>query len=164
MFDLWFIFAHKVWRSNQFNNYFSKTWWRQDSYWRFKEGVVEPLIEYSNLLMEKKMLHTRCPMVGPKQQTSSLLNYAFGLKNCSKTSWLAFETYLVKYIHHVATPLWGKCEDETCTPKSENLESFETPVTSELDCKGQDTSPWGVLYTVGKALKCKCRKWPRMSH
>jgi hypothetical protein len=23
---------------------------------------------------------------------------------------------------------------------------------------------WGVFYTVGKVLKCKCPKWPRMSH
>jgi hypothetical protein len=36
----------------------------------------------------------------------------------------------------VATPLWGKCEDETHTPKSGNLESFGTPTTSELDCRG----------------------------
>jgi hypothetical protein len=43
-------------------------------------------------------------------------------------------------------------------------ESFETPKNSELDCRGQNTLPWSVLYTVGKALKLKCRKWPRMSH
>jgi hypothetical protein len=24
--------------------------------------------------------------------------------------------------------------------------------------------PWAVLYTVGKALKCRCRKWPCMNH
>jgi hypothetical protein len=110
----------------------------------------------------------------------------------------------------VATPLWGKCEDEihtpksgnlesccnptlrqvwgwnshsqkwelgvllqphfevsvsmTHTPKSGNLESFETPATSELDNRRQNTSPWRVLYTVGKALKCRCRKWPHMRH
>jgi hypothetical protein len=23
---------------------------------------------------------------------------------------------------------------------------------------------WGVLYTIGKVLKCRCSKWPRMSH
>ncbi len=34
----------------------------------------------------------------------------------------------------------------------------------QLDCRGQNTSPWGVLYIVGKVLKCKCRKWPCMSH
>ncbi len=24
--------------------------------------------------------------------------------------------------------------------------------------------PWGAFYTIGKVLKCKCRKWPRMTH
>jgi hypothetical protein len=53
----------------------------------------------------------------------------------------------------VATPLWGKCEDETHTPKSGNLESFETPAASELNSRGQNTLPWCVLYIVGKVLK-----------
>jgi len=61
-------------------------------------------------------------------------------------------------------PTLGKCEDETHTPKSGNLESFETPATSELNSRGQNTSPWSVLYTVGKVLKCRCPKWPLMSH
>jgi len=65
---------------------------------------------------------------------------------------------------NVATPLWSKCEDETCTPKIGNLESSGTPETLELNCRGQTTSPWGVLYIIGKVLKCKCRKWPRMNH
>jgi len=64
----------------------------------------------------------------------------------------------------VATPLWGKCEDETHTPKSGDLESFGTSETSELDCRGQNTSPLGVMYIVGQLLKCRCRKWPRVSH
>jgi hypothetical protein len=63
-----------------------------------------------------------------------------------------------------ATPLWGKCEDETHIPKSGNLESYGIFVTLELDSRGKNTSPWSVLYTVGKVLKCRCRKWPRMSH
>jgi hypothetical protein len=61
-------------------------------------------------------------------------------------------------------PLWGKCEDETRTPKSENLESSGTFETSELNFRSQNTLPLGVFYTVGKVSKCKCRKWPRMSH
>jgi hypothetical protein len=65
---------------------------------------------------------------------------------------------------YVATPLWGKCEDETHTIKSGNLESSETPTTSELNFRSQNTFSWSVLYIVGKALKCRCRKWPRMSH
>jgi hypothetical protein len=66
--------------------------------------------------------------------------------------------------YSVATPLWGKCEDETHTPKSGNLEPSGTLATSELDSRRQNTSPWSVLYIVGKALKCRCRKWPCMSH
>jgi hypothetical protein len=75
-------------------------------------------------------------------------------------------TWLCNYseCEYVVTPLWGKCEDETHTPKNGNLESFGTPATSELDSRGQKSCPWGVLYTVGKVLKCKCRKWPRMGH
>jgi len=53
---------------------------------------------------------------------------------------------------------------ETSIPKSGNSESSGTPEISELDCRGQNTSPWNVLYTIGKVLKCRCRKWPRMSH
>jgi hypothetical protein len=52
--------------------------------------------------------------------------------------------------------LWGKCEDEIHIPKSGNLESSGTPATSELDYRGQNTSPWGVLYIIKKALKCRC--------
>jgi hypothetical protein len=64
----------------------------------------------------------------------------------------------------VATPLWGKCEDDTHTPKSGNWESSGTLAILELDRRSQNTLPWGVLYIVGKALKCRCPKWPCMSH
>jgi hypothetical protein len=49
-------------------------------------------------------------------------------------------------------------------PKSGNWESSETLEILELNSRGQNTSPWGVLYTIGKVLKCRCRKWPCMSH
>ncbi len=65
---------------------------------------------------------------------------------------------------HVATPLWGKCGDETHTPKSGDLKSSRTLKNSELDCKGQNTLHWNVLYTVEKVFKCKCPKWTHMSH
>jgi hypothetical protein len=64
----------------------------------------------------------------------------------------------------VATPLWAKCEGEAHTPKSGNLESSETPKNSELELKGQNTSNWGVLGVIGKVLKCRCLKWPRIGH
>jgi hypothetical protein len=68
------------------------------------------------------------------------------------------------HLVRVATPPWGKCEEETHTPKSGNWESSETPATLEVDNRRQYTSLWSVLYTVGKVLKCRCPKWPRMSH
>jgi hypothetical protein len=61
-------------------------------------------------------------------------------------------------------PTLKECEDDTHTPEMGTWESFETPENSELDCKGQNSSPWGVRYTVGNFLKCRCLKWPRMSH
>jgi hypothetical protein len=64
----------------------------------------------------------------------------------------------------VATPLLEECQDDTHTPEIGTWESFGTPKTSELDCRGQNTLPWNVLHIIGKLLKCRCRKWPCMSH
>jgi hypothetical protein len=50
----------------------------------------------------------------------------------------------------VATALLEECEDDTHTPKMGTWESSGTPKTSELDCRGQNTSHWGVLYIIGK--------------
>jgi hypothetical protein len=57
-----------------------------------------------------------------------------------------------------------ECEDDTHIPEMGTWESFGTLETSEFDCKGQNTSPWGVLHVIENLLKCRCRKWPRMSH
>jgi hypothetical protein len=73
------------------------------------------------------------------------------------------DIFNLKMNSSVTTPFWGKCEDETHTPKSENLEPSKTFKNSELDYKGQNTFHWGVLYTVGKLLKCRCPKWSQMS-
>jgi hypothetical protein len=64
----------------------------------------------------------------------------------------------------VATPLWGSCEVAIHTPKNGTWESSETPENSEHDCRGQNTLHRGVVYTFGKVLKCRCPKWPCMSH
>jgi len=64
----------------------------------------------------------------------------------------------------VATPLWVKCGDESHTLKSGDLESSGTHENSKLDCRGQNTSHWGVLYINEKVLKRRCPKWPCMSH
>ncbi len=65
---------------------------------------------------------------------------------------------------NIATPLWAKCEDETHTLKSGNLESSRIPKNLELDCRGQNTWHWSFLGIIEKVLKCRCPKWPHMSH
>jgi hypothetical protein len=57
---------------------------------------------------------------------------------------------ILKVEHDVATPLLEECEDDTHTLEMGTWESFETPKTSELDRKGQNTLHWGVLYIIGK--------------
>jgi len=61
-------------------------------------------------------------------------------------------------------PTLAKCEDETHTPKVGDLESSGTPECLEFDNRGQNTSDWNVLGVIGKVLKCRCPKWPRISH
>jgi hypothetical protein len=39
-----------------------------------------------------------------------------------------------------------------------------TPESLERDCRGQNSLPWGVLYIIGKLLKCRCLKWARITH
>jgi hypothetical protein len=48
--------------------------------------------------------------------------------------------------------------------KSEDLESSGTLECLELDIKAQNTSHWGVLGVIGKVLKRRYRKWPRIGH
>jgi hypothetical protein len=64
----------------------------------------------------------------------------------------------------VGTSLLEECKDDTHTLEMGTWESFGTPKTSEFDCRGQNTSPWGVLHAIWKLLECRCQKWPCMSH
>jgi hypothetical protein len=61
-------------------------------------------------------------------------------------------------------PTFVKCEDETHTPKVGDLESSGTPECLEFDSRGQNTSHCSVLGVIGKVLKCRCPKWPRVGH
>ncbi len=54
--------------------------------------------------------------------------------------------------------------DETYTLKSGKLESSGTLENSELNFRGQISSLLNVLDVIGKVLKCRCLKWPCMSH
>ncbi len=48
--------------------------------------------------------------------------------------------------------------------KVENLESSGTPECLELDIKGKNTSNWGVLGVIGKVLKRRYLKCPRIGN
>ncbi len=64
----------------------------------------------------------------------------------------------------LSQPYLRECEDETHTLEMGTWESSGTPKTLEFNCRDQNTLPWGVLYIIGNLSKCRCRKWPRMSH
>jgi hypothetical protein len=64
----------------------------------------------------------------------------------------------------VTTLLREECEDEIHIPEMRTWESSGSPKSSEFDCEGQKSSPWEVLYIIGKLLKCRCPKWARMIH
>jgi hypothetical protein len=47
---------------------------------------------------------------------------------------------------------------------NEGLEPSRTPECSELDNRAQKSSHWGALGVIGKVLKRRYRKWPRIGH
>jgi hypothetical protein len=65
---------------------------------------------------------------------------------------------------YVATLTWPSVGVKPNTWKGWDLESSGTPECLELDNKGQNTSHWGVLGVIGKVLKRKYRKWPRIGN
>jgi hypothetical protein len=65
---------------------------------------------------------------------------------------------------YVATPLWPSVGVKPNTSKVGDLESSGTPECLEFDSKAQNTSHWGVLSVIGKVLKRRYRKWPRIGH
>jgi len=50
------------------------------------------------------------------------------------------------------------------TSKVGDLESSRTLECLELDSKAKNTSHWGVLGVIGKVLKRRYLKWPRIGH
>jgi hypothetical protein len=68
-------------------------------------------------------------------------------------------------LHDMSQPHFGQVWGWSPTlGKNEDLESPGTPECSELDIKGQNTSHWGVLGVVGKILKRRYRKCPRIGN
>jgi hypothetical protein len=65
---------------------------------------------------------------------------------------------------NVATSLWPSVGVKLNTPKVGDLESSGTPECLEFDSKAQNYAHWGVLGVIGKVLKRRYRKWPRIGH
>jgi hypothetical protein len=59
-------------------------------------------------------------------------------------------------------PTLAKCGGEA--QHLEKARIWRTPECLELDSKAQNTSHWSVLGVIGKVLKRRCRKWPRIGH
>jgi hypothetical protein len=86
--------------------------------------------------------------------------------NQQKLAILAFQC---EFLPHqwplVSQPYFGQVWGWSPTlGKSEDLESSRTPECLEFNRKAQNTSNWGVLGVIGKVLKCKYWKWPRIGH
>jgi hypothetical protein len=64
----------------------------------------------------------------------------------------------------VATPLWPSVGVKPNTWKSWRFRVLRTPECLELDSKGKNTSHWGVLNVIGKVLKRRYLKWPRIGN
>jgi hypothetical protein len=64
----------------------------------------------------------------------------------------------------VTTPLWPSVGVKPNTSKVGDLESSGTPECLEFNSKAQYTSHWGVLGLIGKVLKLRYRKCPRIGH
>jgi hypothetical protein len=62
----------------------------------------------------------------------------------------------------VVTLLWPSVGVKPNTWKKLGLESSGTPENSEDDLEDQNTSHWGVLGVIGKVLKLRYRKCPRI--
>jgi hypothetical protein len=64
----------------------------------------------------------------------------------------------------VATPLWPNVGVKPNTPKVGVLESSGTTECLEFDRRAQNTSHWGIFGVIGKVLKRRYQKWPRIGH
>jgi hypothetical protein len=73
-------------------------------------------------------------------------------------------TWFPHWFACVATLTWSSVGVKPNTWKSGDLESSGTPECLELDSKGQNTLHWGVLGVIGKVLKRRYLKWPRIGH
>jgi hypothetical protein len=89
--------------------------------------------------------------------------YSFILFIASK-NWMIWTHDWKRFMVNVATPLWPSVGVKPNTPKVGDLESSGTPECLEFDSKAQNYSHSDVLGVIGKILKRRYRKWPRIGH
>jgi len=69
------------------------------------------------------------------------------------------------YIYILSQPHFeGSVRSPLTLPKMRLGSPPRLSKNSEDNCRGQNTLHRCVLYTVEKVLKCRCQKWPCMSH
>jgi len=77
----------------------------------------------------------------------------------------ALKTRHQKHSGLVSQPHFGQSgRMQLPLPKVGDLESSGTPENSEDNLKGQISLHWCALHVIGKISKCRCPKWPRISH
>jgi len=79
--------------------------------------------------------------------------------------YLGFPLVLFGLSSEVSQPHFGlSVRIKLTLPKLGDLESSGTLECLKLNSRGQNTSDWSVLGVIGKRLKCRCSKCPRIGH
>jgi hypothetical protein len=97
----------------------------------------------------------------------NVLSHLFPIIFCAYHSHINIYIMARKHINSYnlcRNPTLAKCGVKPNTSKVGDLESSGTSECSELDSKAQNTSHRGVLGVIGKVLKRRYRKWPRIGH
>jgi hypothetical protein len=76
--------------------------------------------------------------------------------------WSSFKKMYVCTI--VATPLWPSVRIKLTLLELGIWSPSGLPNLYSSTARGKNTLPWGVLSIIGKILKCRCPKWPHISH
>jgi len=102
-------------------------------------------------------------VMGRWRLTNNVSLFGYGLPLVSKLSFLVF--WLSNFRGPLSQPHFGQVWGWSPTlGKVGGLESSGTPECLELDSKGKNTSHWGVLGVIGKILKRRYRKCPRIGN
>ncbi len=76
----------------------------------------------------------------------------------------ALRLFFAGLVWNCRNPTLAKCGVKPNTSKVGDFKSSGTPECLEFDSKAQNTSHWTILNVIGKVLKRRYRKWPRIGH